>query len=445
MIPFMKAPIFILCLAVATHCWAEDSAIQNKAFSSTEKAPLSIYISTQNPAVQNAINAGLVEFLFQQPEIAYQHFQAAEQGDSGCILAQLGILLCSPSHTPLYREHLARLNQLINDTEITPVEEWYVSTFLQYLNGDLAGAAHAFRNRSATYKRDYMAAAWDIILNHYAGESTETLIQRADSFLQARPDNLVANYCRAIVEEHQSKPSDNALKCAQKALSMHSGNLTLGVLTGYLLARAGKHSEALQYFHAASQHPIAQLQIPYLHLKAGDTKSRQTAFLAARKVAEKAAALQPQTDYEQLLYWEGHTLLLRMLVLQQTTPSRAAIQTAHSICKAPEGSLLSLTQECLIAAIQARSLADMGRPSISQTTLEKAQSLLERLNREGTQYSDLKGIQRTCYLRAVQACEAAILRARLSLYSESTSIWQPHLEQLLNQQQSHFLPPVLPR
>lgn len=445
MIPLMRHSFYILCLAAATSCWAEDYAIQNSSGNSAENSPVFIYISSQNSEVSRAINLGLLECLLQQPERARNYFQKAEQGDSECLFAHLGILLCTQSHTPLYREHLGKLNQLLDTVVLTPVEEWYISTFLQYLNGDLKGAADAFRKRASVYRKDNMAAAWDIKLNHLAGEEAQSLSKRAQEYLNRQPESTIAHYCRAILEEYAAQPSDAALQSASFAADKDTEQPAYALLAGHLNARAGKSSDALRYMQRISSHPVAQLYIPALLLSQGDTKSRQKAFLSARKAAENACKLQPETDEQKILYWEGHTLLLRMLVLQQNTPSRAAIQTALNISKAPENSLLSIAQNCLVAAIQTRSLADMGRTSTAHTTLSKAEKLLNRLQHEGTQLSNLTGVDSLCYQRALKACQGAVIRARLALYTDSKDIWQPHLNQILEAAYPHCLPPILPR
>ena len=137
-------------------------------------------------------------------------------------------------------------------------------------------------------------------------------------------------------------------------------------------------------------------------------------------------------------------MLLRMLVLQKTPPAGAAINMAAQSCNATEDSPLKLVQDCLVAAIRTRSLAESGRTTSAAEQLPKAEQFFARLQREGEALKRMGGITRTCYIRAERACAAALFRARVALYKDSADIWQPHLDALLNTPEPRMLPPILP-
>ena len=451
MTPMRRTFTFILCSIVATHCWAEDNALSKASDSQSLKPALEIYISSPEKGVSELVNLGLQEYLLQNHEGAQLYFQKALQADADCLFAHLGMLLFTPSRTPMFRQHLAELNQLIDRVGLTPVEEWYFSRFLQLINGDLEGAAKSFQYHAATFRRDTMAAAWDIILSHYAGEQRETIITRADKFLERLPDNPMAHYCRAFVEEYQNPPSEKALKCAQKASEMLNAHQAAELLLGHLLRASGQPEAALRHFSIVSnsQYPqlrnTARLSIPCLHWASSRTSDHKQALLAARKAAESAPSKAPETDAETLMHWESSTLLLRMLVLQQSPPGSRAIRMAASLCKTQPDTPLDLTKQCLIAAVQTRVLADSGQLTKAGQYLEKSRNLLDRLEREGELQAASNAMQRCCYQRALKACRGAVLRAQTALYTDSRDIWQTRLDELLNAPDSRFLPPVLPR
>ena len=169
MTPMNNATSIILCLA-ASICWAEDKLSDKSNFFTHENPAVQLALSTPDAEVQRLVNLGLKECLYGCNEGAYNHFAEALREEPGCILAHIGMLMIHPQRSEAYRQHLQQLNNSMQDAVLTPVEEWYVATFLQYLNGDYAGAAKAFRERAARYRRDNMAACWDIALNHQAGE-----------------------------------------------------------------------------------------------------------------------------------------------------------------------------------------------------------------------------------------------------------------------------------
>lgn len=451
MTPISKTILSILCSIVATHCWAEDNILPQAKVPKPLKPALEIYISSPEKGVSELVNLGLQEYLLQNREGALHYFQQALQADSDCFFAHLGMLLVIPSRTPVFRQHLGELNLLIDRVGLTPVEEWYFSSFLQLINGDLDGAAKSFQHHAATFRRDTMAAAWDIILSHYALEQGESIISRADKLLERQPDNPMAHYCRAFVEEYRNPPSEKALKCAQKAADMMSAHPAVQLLEGHLLRASGQSEAAIRAFKAVSscQYPelryTALLSIPSLQWASSRPKDQRQALLAARKAAESVPSTNPETDAETLIHWEGSTLLLRMLVQQQSAPGSRAISMAASLCNPQPDSLLDLTKQCLIAAIQTRALADTGQLAKAGQYLEKSRNLLDRIEREGELQAARNAMQRCCYQRALKACRGAILRAQTALYTDSRDIWQTKLDELLNAPDSRFLPPVLPK
>ena len=453
MIPHMKPSFTILCLAAATCCWAEDNALTKPGFFTHENPGIQIAVSTENAEAQRLVNLGLKEYLYGSNERAGNFFEDALREDAHCLLAHIGMMMIHPMRSEIYRNHLQQLNTGLEEAVLTPVEEWYVATFIQYLNGDLPGAAQAFRERAATYRRDSMAACWDIVLNHYAGEKNETLIPRADTLVNRLPDSPLAHFCRALIEENNS-PSDTARKAARSAsrLTEKSPHPGIELLAGRLESRAGEWKQALKHFETAAKCApnqsesfyTARLSIPAAWIQSGDKKLWMEALKYAKKLSDEAPGNTPETDAELLNYWEGKTLLLRMLVLQKTPPGGPAINMASRSCNAPEGHPLKLVQDCLVAAIQARSLAETGRITTATTTFTKAEKLLSQLQREGELSIPASGMSRTCYQRAFRACSGALYRAKVALYKESASIWQPYLDDILNTPEPRLLPPVLP-
>lgn len=460
MTPHFKLLNSILCLTIAMHCQAEDYASVNSAPTSAENALVEIATVLENKEAKRHLNLGFQQCLLQYPEKARQHFSKALAEDDTCLLAHVGMMMVSPAGSDTYKLHLKKLNEGIDQAFLTPAEEWYLSTFLQYIAGDLKGAAAAFRERAALYRRDSMAACWDIILGHYAAaEQGDTLIRRADSLLKTQPDNALFCYARALLEEYAAKPSENALKAAKKAVSMLPDSAPAYLLHGCLQGRSGKHSEAVSSFNAALNFSMDDLE----HQPLSEASVYRTAALSeicaywqsGQKIdalkrclaltREIPAAANTGGEGDILLHWEARTLPLRLLVLQPTAPSGAAINAASKSCNAPEGTPLHYVQSCLKAAIQTRSLADSGRMTAASQTLQKAEQALAQLEQEDFEMSRHGGITLTCYKRATRACKAALYRAKLSLYPDSKDIWKPYLDELLAQPDTRLLPPVLPQ
>lgn len=455
----MKPLNLILCLAIATHCWAEDNALKNSTISSTGKPALEIASAIQNERAKDHLNLGLQCCLLNYQEKARYHFLESVKSDDTCLLAHVGMLMVYPSGSAEYKKQLKIVNSLVESAVLTPVEEWYLSTFLQYISGDLHGAAAAFKERAAVYRRDVMAACWDIILNHYAGEQGTSLIKRADALVERYPDNPVVHYCRALLEEYSSPVSEKALRSARKASELLHGNPVPQLLTGYLLSRSELFTDAISEFEAAIQsasHDLKNISksdafVYNASLLSGISAQWQAGnkLESLKKCRSMCSQLPknilPESDGDILMHLEARTLPLRLLVLQPTAPSRAAINAASKISEAPADDPVKTVQNCLVAALQTRALACSARISSANETLAKAESLLADLQRLESDMIRKGGLLLTCYRRAIRACKGAILQARLSLYSDSTSIWKPHLDELLSQPETRLLPPVLPQ
>lgn len=459
MIPLMKPLNSILCLALAMHCWAEDNTLPKQAIPTTGNPLVRLAVIAQNPEVSRQLNLGFQCCLLQYQEKARHHFKQALTADSSCLMAHVGMLMVHPSGTAPYKEHLNAINELVEQVPLTPVEEWYLSTFLQYVAGDVSGAALTFKERASIYKRDVMAACWDLILNHYTAEQGGDLISRANQLIAQYPDNALAYFCRALLDEYSTNPSEEALQAAQKAVSLLPGTPTAELLYAHLLRRSRHFKEALEHYQAARMSAHDDLgSIPE-----ADAATYVTASLAEAcacwQTGDKLNALkrclalskkaQTQDDGAGegsiLMHWEARTLPLRLLVLQPSAPSGPAINAAAKACNAPADSVLQHAQDCLVAALRTRTLADSDRISLATGTLSKAEFHYAQLLKHVEDTKQEGGIQLTCAKRAQYACLGAIYRARIALYKDSESIWKPHLDELLAIPEARFLPPVLPQ
>ena len=446
----MRPLNFILCLAVATHCWAEDNSLSEHAITSTVNIP----VSSEFTEAQKLANLGLQCSVMGDTEQASTAFQQALQVDSDCILAHAGMLMSTPTGSEAYKTHLARLNELMPGAVLTPVEEWYLSTLLQYIGGDLHGAATAFKERAARYRRDTLAACWDIVLNHYADkESTEEITRRAEALLERYPENPLVHFCRAMLEECSTPPSERALNCALKASGALPGNPAACLLGGRLLCNAGRAQDAVVLFRKtldntsadSEAYVIAQLSLISALVQQHSRNSWVEALKEARKIAQKASSCPLTGNSGVLLHWEGRTALLRLLVLQKTPPAGQAINTAAKACNAPEGDPVRIVQDCLVEAIRARSLAETNRKSAALEQLTRAEKHYQELQRAGEEIKKKGGMSAAYVRRAEQVCMAAMYRAKIALYPSTADIWQGHLNEVLQIPQPRFLPPVLPQ
>lgn len=454
----MKPLNSILCLALAMHCWAEDNTLQKQAVSTTENPLVHLAVITENPEVTRQLNLGFQCCLLQYQEKARYHFKQALIAENSCLMAHVGMLMVYPSGTPEYKEHLNAINNLVEQTALTPVEEWYLSAFLQYVAGDVSGAAEAFKERAAIYRRDVMAACWDILLNHYNAEQGGDLISRADQFIARYPENALAYFSRAILDEYSPTPSEKGLQAARKAVELLPGNPSAELLYAHLLRRSGRLTEALLHYQAAQKfakedltsipdadaanYHTAALAEACTYWQTGDKLNALKSSLALSKKAQNSTDGAGEGSI--LMYWEARTLPLRLLVLQPSAPAGAAINAAAKACNAPADTALRHAQDCLVAAIRTRTLADSRRVSVAAQTLSKAEFHYTQLQKAIDGIERERGIRLTCVSRVQRACLGAIYRARLALYTDSESIWKPHLDELLGIPEHRFLPPVLP-
>lgn len=453
----MKSLNLILCLACLIPCWAEDNTLSDMPVSSAEKTHISLPFTSENEALKMHLNQGMQACLLNYREKAVYHFNQAIRLEPECVMAHICHMLLLSSRSQEYKDSLQATNQLFEEVMLTPVEEWYISTFLQHITGDIEGAAIAFQKRASVYRRDLMAAIWDIQLNQHREEQGSDITTRADALVERYPDNPLVLYCRALLDEYAASPSENGLKCAQKAVELFPGSPTAHQLLGYLLCRSGRHSEAIPHISEALRlckedltlinpakaaiYRSSQLAAASAYWEAGNRAEALVLTLAlTREIPETIAG-----EGDILLHWEARTLPLRLLVMQPVAPTGAAINAAAKACNAPQNTPLELVQNCLVAAIQARALADSGRPIIAQQTLTKSEKFLDELCKETDNMIRQGGLTHTCYSRALSACMGATIRARIALYKDSADIWQPRLDTILNRRQTRFLPPVLPR
>ena len=425
--------------------------------SSAEKLHISLPFTSENEALKMHLNQGMQACLFNYREKAVYHFNQAIQLDPECVMARVCHMLLHSNRSPEYKESLQVVTQLLEEAMLTPVEEWYVSTFLQHIAGDIPGAAAAFQQRASVYRRDLMAALWDLHLNrHRAGQGSD-VAARADALMERYPENPLVLFSRALLEEHAAPPSAKALECASKAVELLPGSPASHQLLGHLLRRFGRHDEALKHFSEALRLYQDDLSLISASHAAGYRTAQLAEATAYWECGCKGEALKrclslsrevPETQSGEgdiLMHWEARTLPLRLLVLQATAPTGAAINAAAKVCRAPKDSPLDMVGICLVAALQARALADSGRPLIAQQTLTKAEVILDKLMAETENMVRQGGTTHTCYTRALSACTGAVFRARISLYKDSADIWQPRLDEVLKRPQSRFLPPELPR
>lgn len=459
MTPYFKTLNSILCPAIAMHCQAEVYMSTETSTSTLENAQVEIVSALENQEAKRQLNLGLQNCLLGYQEKARHHFSEALKADNNCLLAHVGMLMVYPSGSDNYKLHLQQVNLLVDNAILTPAEEWYLSAFLQYIMGDVPGAAKAFHKRASHYRRDLMAACWDILLNHYAAEQGGDIISRADKLIRLFPDNGPAHFCRAILDEYSPKPSQNALKSAQKAVKLLPRSAPAHQLLGHLLSLTGKHKDAIKLYQKAQQLSTDDLSTIELCHAATNRISALSEASSYWQNGNKIDALKrsmaltrqipkqinPGNEGDILLHWEARTLPLRLLVLQPTAPAGAAINAAAKACNAPDGDPVHIVQQCLVAAIQTRSLADAGRFSVAAQTLQKAENYLAHLQRESHEMSHRGGITNTCYKRALRACQAALYRAKVSLYPDSSHIWQPYLDEQLAIPESRLLPPILPQ
>ncbi len=456
-----------LFFAAAALVAAADVTPQSPAPARSEYT-LQLPLATMNDEAQRSMQAGMLDLLLGWEESARLHFNRAVAADDMCSLAYVGQLMTEPD--PARRaESLAALTERINSLPSTPVETFYLATFLKLLTNDKLGAAEDFCRRAEQYRRDTLSACWGALLLHCVDVGyeldgrvrplQERALKLAEQLYAEYPDDALVCFVRAYAEESAPQISEQALAAAKRAAELLPGHPIPSHLLGHLLYRSGKPAESVPHFmnaaRCATRKDIPEwessaLMAARLYVSTAMWSAGMDGKALATRRALTAMPLDRDHLHEPaviLQRWEARTLPLRVLI-KRPVPARegvitAAAKAAEVSPALPGNDPVLLVRDCLRAALYARLRADRKHTEYALKSLKLAEEALLKFQRTREDVLAQGAHYITPWVRAMEACEIALATARAEVYTASADVW---LENARNSVRpvTLMLPPVIP-
>ncbi|MDO5472322.1 MAG: hypothetical protein Q4F35_03200 [Akkermansia sp.] len=457
----------LICSVAATTLLA---AAEPTAAPAPSPAPIvQLPLATNNVAANQFMQAGMVDLLLGWEESARVHFEKAVVADEMCSLAYVGLMMTEPD-VQKRAESLAALSERISTLPTTPVEAFYLSTFLKLIGNDHLGAAEDFCRRAERFRRDTFSACWGILLLHSADlgydeqgkplRLQERALELAEKLYAQYPENALVCFVRAYVEEAAPVVSEKALQAAMKAVELLPEHPIPAHLLGHLYYRSGQAEKSIPHFIKAVQAATgkgipewesAVLMTSRLYV----STAMWSAGMDSRALATRRAMNAMPLDREHLhapavilQRWEAATLPLRVLVMRPDTPTPGEITAAAKAAEVkpalPGDDPVLLVRDCLRAALYARLRAAKKDAEYAARSLKLAEDALHRYEqtREATLAAGVHYI--TPWMRALEACQIAINIAKAEFYAQTSEIWRENAHRAVRPV-TLMLPPVIPQ
>lgn len=428
------------------------------------KPSFSLPLASDSTDIAQETALGFEFLLYGDETNARQHLTAARTIDPTSPLPLVGLALLTRDSS----ERTACLNLLhkeMSQAQVTPVEAFYLSAFLQLLEGKTAEAAQEFSNRAARYVRDQFSAAWAVLLWHYSNHTCDAegnfnaghneALKLAESlYTSTGKEFFPACYLRAVVEESQPEISGTALEAAEYFAQQMQDSPVAQNLYAHLLYRRERYTEAADYFHRAYE-SARSIGNTMLQLRA---RLYESVALWSDKKDKKALAIRRELnslsytpgsidDFNVFLTWESHTLPLRILVLREKLPTpselRAALNTAAPLDNSP--AIVSHAAQCIADTLSARIMFSTGKRAKAICMLNKAEKNFKQWEMNETEVRKTL-VTLTPFKRLHSACLIAINKAKAEIYPSSSETWKDNLDKAIRQSyQDASLTPVVPR
>ena len=449
--------IIIQATAAVVFSAAAVAALENNAANQgTTPLPcpaVSLPLSAKNPEVKQLIEAGFTDLILGWEESACVHFAKAielgEATDNRHLMAYCGMMLAAPergtkdANRMILMEHLGKV-------PCTPVELFYLNTFLKLMGGDVEGAAQDFDSRASKYRRDTFSALWAIMLHHCCEVGYDVLnrankhqaraLEMAEKLVQEQPQNALAHYVRAYIEEAAPELSEGALKAAQKAAGDIPQHPMPQLVYGHLLYRKGLVKEAVPYLQLAVKNASkSEIKEEQNRQKMIARLYESTALWSARREEEALATRRAMNAVPVnqsalsagavvLHRWEANTLPLRVLILRATPPTlgeiKAAFDAATPNPPLPNDEAVLLVRDCLQAALYARARVAQNNIKYAQKSLELANQAFEKFEDTRDKVFSQGPEFVTPWHRAREACRMATLAAGAAIYPDDDNFWK---------------------
>ncbi|MBR5213600.1 MAG: hypothetical protein IKV92_04980 [Akkermansia sp.] len=434
---------------------------------------LNLPLVIENADVKERIERGMIDLLLGWEESAAVHFaHAIDLGaatENTSLMAYCGMMMASTTSGARDANRML-LEEKIEKVPSTPVELFYLNSFLKLMGNDMVGAANDFAERAEKYKRDQFSALWAIMLYHCASEGYDMLgranehqqkaLDLAEKLYTQYPENSLVCYVRAYIEEAAPQVSERAMEAAFKAANGMPEHPMPQLLYGHLLYRAEHAEEALKYIKKAVELSDSQEIKPHeARLNMTAKLYESTALWSARKTAEALASRRALNavplDRENLdspavilQRWEAATLPLRVLVLRATPPDLADIRAAANAATPqpalPGDDAVLHVRDCLRASLYVRARMAKNDTVSARKSLQLAKESFEKFKLTRDEVFNRSNAYITPWYRAHEACSIAILAAGNAIAPDSDDFWKK-IADSVRLPVHMLLPPPLPQ
>ena len=434
---------------------------------------LNLPLVIENAEVKERLERGMIDLLLGWEESARVHFaHAIELGaatENTSLMAYCGMMMAS-SASGAKDVNRMLLAENIDKVPSTPVEIFYLNTFLKLMGGELVGAADDFAERAQKYRRDTFSALWAAMLYHcvevgydVTGRPNlyqEKALEIASSLYARDPQNPLICYVRAYIEEGAPQVSEEAFQAALTASEGLSEHPMPQLLYGHLLYRAERAEEAVLCFKKAVKLSDNQeIRASEARLLMTARLYESTALWSARKMEEALATRRAMNAVPLnrnalnevaviLQRWEASTLPLRVLVLRATPPSlseiRAAANAATPVPALPGEDPVLHVRDCLRAALYARARMNQKDETSAQKSLQLARESFHKFEETQAAVFKLGSAYITPWYRAHEACRIALLAAGNAVFPDSDEFWKT-VADAVKQPTNMLMPPPLPK
>lgn len=392
-------------------------------------------------------NQALSLLLRGQDEQAATLLRQASVAEQHSPLTDVALLLCTQDISER-EQTLEKLNANFDEETLTPTEAFYVKALLALLSGDIRTSAREFREHAEQYRRDRLAACWDIYLHHYIDRNAD-LYQRAEALLNQYSDDGTVAYVCALVDEFAEKGQVSPM--ALRAAELLPEDISSLHLRAHLLFLHGDIKQASDLFHvvrAKAEKKSYEWYAAGIYEASCLTQlQRKKEALKLRREMNAAAGVpeHPQTRAEILARWEVNFLPLRVLVTRMDAFDLSDIKAAALAAtpkQLPSTADAALCyRNTLVQILMARYHYRIGRKAQAGKELNDAAQTLEQLRQKRPAAQERFLL--SCHTRACEAAQLALNLVRAEVFESTSDIWKERVQETASNA-SLLLPPLIP-
>lgn len=433
---------------------------------------LSLPLVTTNTKVKQETELGFTNLLLGWEEQACYHFacaiQEAEKLGEPCHMSYCGMMLAAAERGAKDANRIALLEAL-NSSDVTPIELFYINTFLKLLEGDIAGAATDFEARAAKYRRDTFSRYWAIMLFHCADVGYDMLgrpqqyqtqaLHLAEQQYNNSPQDFLSCYLRAYIEEAAPQVSEHALESASKAANMMPEHPMPSLLYGHLLYRSKNiessvaplkraYSLAVTKDGARGGNRLRMIAQLYMATALWGNGCEEEALDVEKLMLQVPHVIEHENTPEMvLLRWEAYTFILRKFLLSKNVLDvkdlRTLLKTLPRLEDTQDKEALHHYRECLKAALYARARMSNHDKKHALQSLKIAKEELAAFEESMDSVFKLGPEYYTPWYRAKEVCQIAVLIAGAEVYPDPDEFWKTVMHSTIRPS-TMLLPPSVP-